>query len=212
MDAVFWADHQRRGRGRQQRVWHDEPGLDLAVTFRASLDLSDPVALPAALPVAVLQACEPHAGARLRIKWPNDLYAGDAKLAGVLVDRDSAQPRTYRIGVGINVNRRSFPATLDAPATSLRLLSGRELDRGAVLLDLAEAVDTALTAVAAGGDRAAHEATFRARLGLLGREVSLTAGEELTGTLTDIDFDRLVLDGHRALPLAVVTRLAARDR
>ena len=207
-DAVFWADHQEQGRGRQQRVWHDEPGRDLAVTFRASLDLADPVALPAALPVAVLQACAPFTRAALRIKWPNDVYAGGCKLAGVLVDRDSARPRTYRIGVGLNVNRGTFPEDLAAPGTSLRLLAGRELDREEVLLSLAVAVDAALTAIAPGGDRRGHEAAFRERLELLGREVSVTAGQEITGTLTAIDFERLVLDGDRALPLAIVTRLA----
>ncbi len=209
-DAVFWADHQQRGRGRQQRAWHDEPGLDVAVTFRASLDLPNPVALPAALPVAVLQACEPLAGVALRIKWPNDVYAADCKLAGVLVDRDSAQPHTYRIGVGLNVNRCTFPDHLDAPATSLRLLCGRALDREAVLLALAESVDVALTAISRRGDRADHEAMFRERLGLVGREVSVTAGGQLTGTLTRIDFEQLVLDESRAIPLAVVTRLMPR--
>src|SRR5688572_25290338 len=64
-DAVFWADHQEHGRGRQQREWHDEPGADLAVTFRATISLPQPLALPAALPVAVLQAVEPFAGREL---------------------------------------------------------------------------------------------------------------------------------------------------
>ena len=51
---------------------------------------------------------------------------------------------------------------------------------------------------------------FRDRLGLLGRQVSVTAGATSTGTLTDVDIDRLVLDGEREVPLAVVTRLAPR--
>ena len=130
-DAIFWADHQTRGRGRQQRAWDDEAGLDLAVTFSVRLDLSNPVALPAALPVAVLQACEALAAARLRIKWPNDVYAGDRKLSGVLIDRDSARPDRYRIGVGLNVNRTTFPPELAGQSTSLRMLCGEELDREA---------------------------------------------------------------------------------
>src|SRR5688572_21158872 len=60
-DAVFWADHQTAGRGRQQRSWFDEPGRDLAMTFRASVELPKPLALAAALPVAVLEAVEPLA-------------------------------------------------------------------------------------------------------------------------------------------------------
>jgi len=206
-DTVFWADHQTRGRGRQERVWDDESGLDLAVTFRVTVALANPIALPAALPVAVLQACEPFAERALRIKWPNDVYAADRKLSGVLIDRDSARPDTFRIGVGINVNRTRFPAELAETATSLKLLRGHDLDRGAVLLALAERVDAMLTAITAGGDDSAHQQLFRERLGLLDRDVSVTAGETFTGRLTSIDFDKLVLDGHRAVPLAIVTRL-----
>ena len=209
-DALFWSDHQTRGRGRQQRAWDDEAGLDLAVTFSVRLDLSNPVALPAALPVAVLQACEAQAAARLRIKWPNDVYAGDRKLSGVLIDRDSARPDRYRIGVGLNVNRTTFPPALAGQATSLRLVCGEELDRDAALLQLAERVDTMLGAVSGSRDLAPYVSLFRDRLGLLGREVSVTAGATSTGTLTDVDFDRLVLDGEREVPLAVVTRLAPR--
>ena len=140
------------------------------------------VALPAALPVAVLDACEPLAGAALRIKWPNDVYAGERKLSGVLVDRDSARPEVYRIGVGINVNRAHFPPDLDGKATSLRLLAGHEVDRSAVLLALADSVDAMLTAVSEGGDHRPHLDRFRERLGLLHREVTVTAGS--SGTMT----------------------------
>ncbi len=211
VEAVFWADHQTSGRGRQERVWDDDAGLDLAVTMRAQVTLPNPVALPAALPVAVLTACEPFAQAPLRIKWPNDVYAGRHKLSGVLVDHDSARPGCYRIGVGVNVNREAFPAALATHATSLRLLSGAALDRREVLLAVAERVDAALTAVAPGGDVAAHEERFRARLGLLGRQVEVYAGEPLSGELTAIDFERLVIDGRRSVPLAIVTRLQPRE-
>ena len=207
-DLVVWADHQTRGRGRQQRHWDDAAGLGVAVTFQVRATLPNPVALPAALPVAVLLACEPLSGTTLRIKWPNDVYAGGQKLAGVLVDRDSSRPESYRIGVGVNVNRISFPADLTHTASSLRLLSGRELDRSQVLLALAESVDAMLTALSDVGDVGNHLQLFRDRLGLLGREVTVTAGETWTGILSHIDFEQLVLDGRRSLPLAIVTKLA----
>lgn len=205
-DGVFWADHQTRGRGRQQRAWHDEQGLDLAVTFRVTAAFPHPLALPAALPVAVLEAAEPLAGRELRIKWPNDVYADGRKLSGVLIDRDSQRPDTFRIGVGLNVNSTAFPDGLRNPATSLRLLAEREFDRHQVLLALAESVDAMLTAVAA-RELTGHEQIFGERLGLLGRRVDVLAGEPLQGVLTDIDFERLVLDGRRAVPLGVVSTL-----
>lgn len=205
-DAVFWADHQTGGRGRQNREWHDEPGLDLAVTFCATVRLTAPTALPAALPVAVLQAAEPFAGRPLRIKWPNDVYLDGKKLAGVLVDRDSRRPDVYRIGIGLNVNRTSFPPPLDATATSLALAADHTFDRGEVLLALAERVSSMLDALEA-QRHDQHEALFRARLGLLGQRVEVDAGPLHRGVLTAIDFDRLTLDDGRTVPLAIVRAL-----
>lgn len=205
-DAVFWADHQTRGRGRQQRVWDDEHGLDLAVTFRVTAELSRPVALPAGLPVAVLRAFEPAAARPLRIKWPNDVYVGARKLSGVLVDRDSRHPHTYRIGVGVNVNRLTFPGELAETATSLALETGGTFDRHALLLELAVQLDELLAAIER-SDTAAHEQVFRERLSLLGRRVRVTAGAVREGTLRAIDFDRLTLDDGSEVPLAIVTAL-----
>lgn len=207
-DLIAWADHQTAGRGRQQRSWNDAPGADLALTLRVRERLPEPLLLPAALPVAVLQACEPLASRRLAIKWPNDLYLDGKKLSGVLIDRDSRDPDTFLIGIGVNVNRAHFPRDLEGTATSLALATGREADRAALVLAIAERVDAMLRALAVG--RTAELAEwFRARLGLVGRRVRVEADEVRTGTLTAIDLERLVLDGARALPLAIVRQLQA---
>lgn len=202
-DIVVWADHQTHGRGRQERAWDDAVDLDLAVTFRVTARLTQPLALAAALPAAVLQACEPLAGQSLRIKWPNDVYANDQKLSGVLIDRDTRLPDTYQIGVGINVNRRQFPEPLIGQATSLSLLSGKQHNRGALLLSLAEHIDTMVTAIST-GDTLFHESLFRERLGLLGECVDVQTQESLHGRLTAINFEHLTLDAKIDVPLAIV--------
>lgn len=208
IEAVFWADHQTRGRGRHQRHWHDEPGQDLAVTFRLQQPLPNPAMLPAAVPVAVALACEPQLGRPLRIKWPNDLYLDGQKLSGVLIDAGVLGPDTYLIGIGVNCNRVRFPPELEASATSLALASGHPVDRGELLLSLARELDRTLAHLA-NGTTAALQQAFRERLGLLGRRVTVHAPEPTTGVLTDLDFTRLVLDGNRSLPLASVRSLLA---
>jgi BirA family biotin operon repressor/biotin-[acetyl-CoA-carboxylase] ligase len=208
VDAVFWADHQTRGRGRQQREWHDEPAADLAVTFRVKVTLPTPLALPAALPVAVALAVEPLAGRPLRIKWPNDVYLDGRKLCGVLIDAGSLGPDTYLIGVGINCNRVRFPPELEAIGTSLAIATGREIDRGALLLALAGELDRMLRALT-DGRRAEFEAVFRDRLGLLGKRVQAQTTEVHEGVLTALDFTQLVLDDRRPLPLGTVRSLRA---
>jgi BirA family biotin operon repressor/biotin-[acetyl-CoA-carboxylase] ligase len=210
-DAVFWADHQTQGRGRQQREWHDEPGADLAVTFRATVALPTPLALPAALPVAVLEACEPVAGRTLGIKWPNDLILDGRKLSGVLIDAGVGKPDTYLIGVGVNCNRVRFPPDLEPTACSLAIVTGREVDRGRLLLAIAARIDAMLDDLAARRHERLEE-LFRDRLGLVGQRVVCDAGSEQEGVLTALDFHSLALDGGKAVPLAIVRAIRRATR
>lgn len=202
-DAVFWSDHQTLGRGRMQREWHDEPGRDLAVTLRVTTALPNPTALPAALPVAVLQACEPFAGRPLRIKWPNDVFLDGRKLAGVLIDAGVGGRDTYLIGVGVNCNRVRFPPDLESIACSLATATGREVDRHDLLQQLAERVHSVIADLEA-GRQAPLEALFRDRLGLFGQRVRVDAGRLHEGVLVALDFERLQLEGAVPLPLATV--------
>lgn len=207
-DAVFWADHQTQGRGRQQREWHDEPGVDLAVTFRATVALPQPLALAAALPVAVLQAVEPVLGRALRVKWPNDLFLDGRKLCGVLIDTGQAGPHTWLIGIGVNCNRVRFPRELEAIATSVALATGREVDRAELLLAIAQRLDSLLHDLVA-RRLEAWLAQFRDRLGLLGRRVVVDADAAHEGVLEDVDFESIRLDGARTSSLAVVRSMRA---
>lgn len=208
--AVFWADHQTAGRGRQQRPWHDSQGHDLAVTFRVWPHLPVPVALPAVVPLCVLEALEPWAAGRLRLKWPNDVLLDDRKIAGVLIDADSQRGPGGRflIGAGINVNAERLPAELAATATSLRLATGHTVDRAELLLALAHGLDRALRALAR-GDCAPFEERFGRHLGLLRRRVVVRAGAVLTGELAGLDFAGLRLHDGRTIPLGQVQELRA---
>lgn len=205
-EAIFWADHQTRGRGRQSHVWNDEPGADLAVTFRVRIALPQPLALPAALPVAVLQALEPRLARPLRLKWPNDLFLDGRKLCGVLIDAGVVGRDSYLVGIGVNCNRTRFPPELEATATSLALATGELVDRGQLLVDLAVRLDTMLQELAAQRP-AGLETVFRDRLGLLGQRVVVDATPPQTGLLQHVDFQQVTLDGGRQLPMATVRGL-----
>ena len=89
----------------------------------------------------------------------------------------------------------------------VRLLGGREFDRGELLLALAESVDAMVTAAAA-DNLAAYEQLFAERLGLINEQVEVQARDTVRGRLTDINFERLLLDGHTAISLAIVRSLA----
>lgn len=141
------ADSQSAGRGRRGRSWFSPPGANLY--FSVVLRPAAPAA--AAGQIALVAAAALHRalaarapGAGLRIKWPNDiLTARGAKLAGILCEAGSeaGAVRYAVVGIGVNVNVRSFPPELAGSAGSLALEGGREHDRGrllAAVLDLLE--------------------------------------------------------------------------
>src|SRR5205823_1438187 len=70
-------------------------------------------------------------GVMADLKWPNDLLIGDKKFCGVLAEMNAEATRVRHIvvGIGINVNHTSFPAELQATATSLRAATGTEWSR-----------------------------------------------------------------------------------
>ncbi len=107
------ADAQLSGRGRAGRAWSSEPGAGLWMTLverPASDDIIGVLSLRVGLELA--RALDPFVAQPVSLKWPNDLYVGAGKLAGILAEarwRDGAVD-WIAIGVGINMHIPSeFP-------------------------------------------------------------------------------------------------------
>jgi BirA family biotin operon repressor/biotin-[acetyl-CoA-carboxylase] ligase len=132
------AERQTGGRGRQGRSWESPPGNLYASTL-VRLSPADPPAptLALAAAVALHEAASlfirGNDGQGLVIKWPNDLLAGAAKLAGILLERaDNA------VVIGFGVNLAHAPTGLDRPVTSLSALNGAGPDPATFLDALVE--------------------------------------------------------------------------
>lgn len=129
------AGRQTNGRGRQGRGWIAPPG-NLSASTLVRLRAGDPPAPTLALVAGValheaLAAFAPDAG--LSIKWPNDVVAGDAKLAGILLERHGD---AVVVGCGANLAHR--PDLPDRATTALARLTGAAPDPDAVLRTLAD--------------------------------------------------------------------------
>jgi BirA family biotin operon repressor/biotin-[acetyl-CoA-carboxylase] ligase len=142
---VVVADAQRRGRGSHGRSWASPAGTDLylSVVARPELPLAQlsPLTLAVGLGVAegVDAALEDPNVAPARVKWPNDVWLVGKKCAGILVEaRSSGERVDVVIGIGLNVNRLSFPDEIATGATTLRASRSdrRSLDRATVLAAL----------------------------------------------------------------------------
>jgi BirA family transcriptional regulator, biotin operon repressor / biotin---[acetyl-CoA-carboxylase] ligase len=176
--TVVTADEQTAGRGRQGRVWTAPAGK--ALLYSAILRPLDErhLLLPLAVPVAVCEAAEQLApGIECQIKWPNDVWLEEHKLAGVLIEA-KPQDGWAVIGVGLNLSIApdEFPDDLRWPATSL--LDALSTPRHATAV-LNRHLDRWVTA-----DREEVLAAWRARDALRGREVAWDGG---AGTAEGID-------------------------
>jgi BirA family biotin operon repressor/biotin-[acetyl-CoA-carboxylase] ligase len=104
--TLILADAQTSGRGRQGRAWTSEPGAGIWLTLierpreKSGLDV-----LSLRIGIGIAEAVERLIGEPLRLKWPNDVYRGTGKLAGILVEARwrGADPDWVAIGVGLNV-------------------------------------------------------------------------------------------------------------
>ncbi|MBR3988414.1 MAG: biotin--[Clostridia bacterium] len=135
------AKSQTAGRGRLGRSWLSNPRDTLCMSIGVKNDYAEGFTLLAAL--AVYEALKPFCSDKnLQIKWPNDIIAENKKLCGILCER--VDEYTV-IGIGINVNDKSFVSEIEHKATSLYLLSGKENDVSDIFKAVNSAFENVLT-------------------------------------------------------------------
>ena len=175
------AEHQTAGRGQHGRPWTSAPGAGVWLTLIERADEASLAVLALRLGLALAPALEPFATAPVQLKWPNDLWVTDRKLAGVLVEarwRDG-QPEWVAIGVGINLR----PPAGEVGAIGLRSGTRRS--------DVLSAVVPALRAASAqrGPLTTEERAAWSARDYAAAREIS----EPAAGVVLGIDADGALL-------------------
>ena len=180
------AEEQTAGRGRQGRSWTAPRGraLTLSVLWKPDRHLES---LPLAVAVAVCEACETVAPVSCGIKWPNDVWIGERKLAGILIEsRPREQWAVIGIGVNVDTDLPELEPGLRETATSLRIETGTAVDRNCTLAALLDALGARLRELERDADSVL--AAYRARDLLRGREIAWTADtRQLRGEAQGID-------------------------
>ena len=132
--SVVAARTQTSGRGQGDHTWTSEPGQNLTFTFVLKFPPCAPLAASEILRIthAVTHALREYLlskGVAARIKWPNDIYVGDKKICGILIENilGGKQVAASMVGIGLNLNQLRFPADLPNPV-SLRQVTGRRYD------------------------------------------------------------------------------------
>jgi BirA family biotin operon repressor/biotin-[acetyl-CoA-carboxylase] ligase len=169
--TLVTAREQTAGRGRRGRTWVGPPGRALLMSL-VLRELDPLLPLRAGLAVADL------AGRRARVRWPNDVWVGGRKVAGILVEaRPQSGWAVLGIGVNVAVDVADLPDELQTTAGTL----GRRPDElEDALAELLRALERRLAEPAA-----ASLTALRERDALLGREVSWDGGDGVGAGIDD---------------------------
>ncbi|MDA7025617.1 biotin--[acetyl-CoA-carboxylase] ligase [Bacillus sp. CLL-7-23] len=137
--TIIVADQQTEGRGRMARVWHSPAGngIWMSLILRPAIPVQKTPQLTLLAAVAIVQAIEEQTGISPEIKWPNDILVNGKKTVGILTELQAEADQVHSVitGIGINVNQvaSDFPDDLKETATSLRIVSGKKIDRAALI-------------------------------------------------------------------------------
>lgn len=122
------ANYQTNGKGRNDRVWESNIGENLMFSFLIKdkeLMKESPI-LSILTAVEVAKEVERYGITNVSIKWPNDVIINDKKACGILLE--GQVPQYVVVGVGLNVNQKTFPEGLRRPATSLAIELKEDVD------------------------------------------------------------------------------------
>lgn len=129
--VLVYALTQTAGRGQRGNSWESEPGMNLtasALLFPVGVLPRDQFCISEAVALAVVDTLE-SLGVEAKVKWPNDIYAGDRKICGILIE-NAVTPSTIVstiAGIGINLNQEIWLS--DAPnPVSVKQITGESHD------------------------------------------------------------------------------------
>lgn len=132
-DTVVVAAHQTAGRGMDKNHWESDAGKNLLFSIALNvnfLEAENQFKISQAVSVAIVETLSQFIdNQQLYIKWPNDIYFGDKKLAGMLIQNtiEGRMMGVSIIGIGLNVNQMQFSKDIPNPI-SLKMISDKDFN------------------------------------------------------------------------------------
>jgi len=140
------SNEQTKGRGRMGRTWFSPPSSNLYLSFacRPEVPWNRMQLFTLWMGVCLADKISTWLGSEVGVKWPNDLYAQERKLAGMLtearVDADRIRELVFGLGLNVNQSATDWPEDIQNQAISLRELAGKSLDLNKVAAELILAI------------------------------------------------------------------------
>jgi len=142
--TVFLAYEQTAGRGQLKNSWESEPGQNLIFSIVLCpdfLEIRRQFMLSKAVTLGIYKALNKQVDL-LKIKWPNDIYVGNQKLGGILIENSimNGLLRSSVVGIGLNVNQTIFYSEAPNPV-SLRMLTNQHYDCEIILSEILSGIN-----------------------------------------------------------------------
>lgn len=128
---TVYTDFQTAGRGQQGNIWESEPGMNLlfsTIIYPHKLEAGQQFILSQIISLAIKETLD-NETSDISIKWPNDIYWHEKKIAGILIENEIMGDYISQsiIGVGINLNQETFTSNAPNPV-SLKQITGKTLE------------------------------------------------------------------------------------
>lgn len=139
--SLVLAEKQTKGRGRRNRVWYSEKGLNLnfsiLITDKKLLSKNLNI-LNLGVSLVIANSIENLYSVQTNVKWPNDVLINNKKVAGILLETNSQGSSIEKliIGIGVNVNQTSFMGEFNLEPTSIKLMTKNNIEREKLLAEI----------------------------------------------------------------------------
>jgi len=137
---VVWAEKQTAGRGQMGTQWLSRKGENLTFSIYIQwqkFPIEKQFLFQQMISLSLIYILESYGIKDLTVKWPNDIYCGDAKIAGILVENSllGTEIDSSIIGIGLNVNQLDF-SPIDRKVCSMASILNSTIDRAMLLQKL----------------------------------------------------------------------------
>lgn len=138
--SVVSVKEQTAGRGQAGNSWESKAGENLTFSIvlkNPEISSTEQFAISQLTSLAVIDLLAGH-GITAEIKWPNDIYVGDKKICGILIENALAGPaiRWSIVGIGLNVNQTGFPSHIPNPTSMALEVQDRKFDCSELIEEL----------------------------------------------------------------------------
>lgn len=197
-------DFQTAGRGQKGNTWESQAGRNLllsVILYPDSVRPEEQFFISMAVSLAICDLTDKYLFGIAKIKWPNDIYLKDDKIAGILIENSLAgnNIESCIAGIGINLNQEDFPVSVKNPS-SLKIWTGKETDREEFLQHFMRCLDRRYKELLY-GDRTLLHREYTERLYRINEKHRFSsAGERFTGIIKDVSLSgQLIIEDENGI-------------